>query len=248
MVVAHSCLPFPLLSLSLGIVRIEVDDYSDVYFLTPRSDCAVCSLGNISTGTAYEWISAIFPDVPPRLDEEIGEQRFFFRNTFTLGTAIAEIRRNEIIVESESASVIAIAKENLTRMANYRRTAVEESITPSNAAVQCFFSLLADKLHYQQSLERKVQLVDAIHELSLQETNPVWLSSEYREILAQQETIRREFKSRTRALEYLCGIITDLFVDWHRIQGNTDVRRKLPQLQQLIVSSNVQSLVKYFLE
>lgn len=133
-------------------------------------------------------------------------------------------------------------------MANYRRTALEESISPNNAAIQCFFTLLAEKLEYQQSLERKVQLVDAIHELSLQESNPMWLSSEYRDILAQQETIRREFKSRTRALEYLCGIITDLFVDWNRIQGNSDVRRKLPQLQQLIVSSNVQSLVKYFLE
>jgi Bardet-Biedl syndrome 7 protein len=144
--------------------------------------------------------------------------------------------------------VIAIAKENLTRMANYRRTAVEESIAPINAAVHCFFLLMSEKLEYQQSLERKVQLVDAIHELSLQENNPVWLSAEYREILAQQESIRREFKSRTRALEYLCGIITDLFVDWHRIQGNTDVRRKLPQLQQLIVSSNVQALIKYFLE
>jgi uncharacterized protein YaaW (UPF0174 family) len=45
-------------------------------------------------------------------------------------------------VESESASTIAIAKENLTRLANYRRIAVEENVQTNDNSVAAFLSLV----------------------------------------------------------------------------------------------------------
>jgi hypothetical protein len=47
---------------------------------------------------------------------------------------------------------------------------------------------------------------------------------------------RQEFKNRAKSLEYLSGIITDLYVDWHRLQG-VDSRTKIPALQHIILSS-----------
>ena len=47
---------------------------------------------------------------------------------------------------------------------------------------------------------------------------------------------RQEFKNRARSLEYLSGIITDLFVDWHRLRG-VDSRRKIGDLQRAIMAS-----------
>lgn len=179
----------------------------------------------------------IFPDVPARLDESETEQKYYFRNTFTGAVSMCEFRRNEIIVESECASTVAIAKENITRLANFRRTALEESLSTNAATISSFLELIREKLEYQLSLTRKIQLLDAVQEISMQETDKAWMSDEFSVMLRDQELIRKEFKQRDKSLEYLSGIITDLFVDWNRLQG-LDVKHKIPQLQQVVLGGN----------
>ena len=50
---------------------------------------------------------------------------------------------NQLVFESESASTIAIAKESITRMANYSRVQLEEVLTTSNQSVPSFLSLVS---------------------------------------------------------------------------------------------------------
>ncbi len=97
---------------------------------------------------------------------------------------------DQIVIESECASTVAIAKETITRLANYRRVTLDEVVNAIDASVPGFLSLIRDKLEYQLSLSRKMQIIDAIQELASQESNPEWLSPEYQEILRDQETIR----------------------------------------------------------
>eukprot|EP01035_Chromulina_nebulosa_P027911 gene27911-36771_t len=153
------------------------------------------AMRNVQMAVIHEWISAIFPDVPPRLDDSTTEQR-------------------------ENASTIAIVKENVTRLANYRRVALEEFLTTHEASVPTFLALIREKLEHQLSLTRKMQLVDAVQEITMQEAGDTpWLSAEYADVLTHQETIRQEFKNRDKSLEYLSGIVTDLYVDWNKLQG-----------------------------
>lgn len=44
----------------------------------------------------HEWMQALLPDVPPRLEEEATEMRYMFKNVFTGAAAICEFRRNEV--------------------------------------------------------------------------------------------------------------------------------------------------------
>jgi hypothetical protein len=46
------------------------------------------------------------------------------------------------VFESESASTVAIAKENVTRMANYRRIQLEEAVCADDSTVSSFLSLV----------------------------------------------------------------------------------------------------------
>lgn len=101
-------------------------------------------------------------------------------------------------------------------------------------------------MDHQLSLTRKMQLVDAVQEIAMNENSTDWLSSEYVEILNDQETIRKEFKNRDKSLEYLSGIITDLYVDWNKLQG-VDVKNRIPALQKLILAGNSAELVKAFM-
>ena len=47
---------------------------------------------------------------------------------------------------------------------------------------------------------------------------------------------RQDFKKREKALEVLSGIVTDLYVDWYRLNG-TDARSGIPALQDTIRNS-----------
>lgn len=102
----------------------------------------VGTIGTMSLSTIHEWVQALFPDVPPRLDEYIGNERYYFRNTFTGAITMCDFRSNEILIESESASTIAIAKETMTRFANYRRVNIQEYVTPNDGSVPSFLGLV----------------------------------------------------------------------------------------------------------
>ena len=59
---------------------------------------------------------------------------------------------------------------------------------------------------------------------------------EYAEILRNQEAIRQGYKKRERSLEVLSGIVTDLYVDWHRLNGS-DCRSTIGALQEVIMTT-----------
>ena len=91
-----------------------------------------------------------------------------------------------------------------------------------------------------------MELIDALQEVSMQEPDSAqWMSLQYRDILVNQETIRAEFKARTKSMEYLSGILIDLFVDWHKLKG-IDTKNRVPEIQQAIMSNNLETLLEVF--
>lgn len=163
--------------------------------------------GTMQLPIIHDWIQAIFPDVPPRLDDGTNYVRYYFRNTFTGAVTTCEAGRNEITIESESASTIAIAKENITRLANYRRVILEESMQANELTIDSYLSLIRSKLEHQLSLARKIQLVDAVQEISMQENSLAWLSDDYKDILEDQERIRLVVCVRL----FVCMVVTVLY-------------------------------------
>lgn len=154
-------------------------------------------------------------------------------------------------------------------------------------------SQIRPKLDYQFSLQRKMELVDAVQEIAMVDnaggaSANEWLSEEYKDILRDQEQIRylqrtlvvataaacrtllcpdlsladalwpdlicfhhgshrQQYKNRDKSMQYLSGILTDLFADWNRLQG-VDARQKLPALQQLIDAGDMDGVLKAFQE
>jgi len=237
---AAKVISFPLKPLSL---------HAKVHALTTeeanRPKSAVRFTGNMLLPTIHEWVQSLLPDVPPRLAESDKECIFHFRNSFTGSTVTTSYRKNEIVFESDSPSAVAIAKEMISRLATARRIQLEETLEAREQSVECFLSLIRGKLEHLLSLARKVDIVDAIMEIAQLEGDNSWLSAEYRAILDSQETVKQEFKDRTRALEYLTGIVTDLFVDWHRLRG-VEAKHRIPQLQQVILANDFGALVNQF--
>lgn len=53
-------------------------------------------IGSASMATLHEWVQSLFPDVPARIDENVVDQKYYFRNAFTSAVALCEFRKNEV--------------------------------------------------------------------------------------------------------------------------------------------------------
>ena len=193
-----------------------------------------------------EWIQTILPDVPQRFSDDESDCCFWYKNAFTDATMLCTFKRNELQIESESASTITIFKENVTRLANFRRIQIDERMSPLNDGIISFLSLIRPKLEYQLSLSRKMQLASALQEITMQETDISWLSEEYSSILHNQDLIRKEHKLRARSLDYLSTLLNDLYLDWNRMHG-IDGRNNLGLVNQIILSGDFTTLCTTFL-
>lgn len=52
-----------------------------------------------------------------------------------------------------------------------------------------------------------------------EEGSELWLAEEYKGIAERADEIRQDYKARPWALQYLCGVLTDFFVDVHKFRG-----------------------------
>lgn len=238
---AAKVLRFPLRPLSLHM-RVHSFTPSEVQ----RPKHRLRFTGTMSVTAIHDWLVNILPEVAPNITEGASEERITFRNAFTGGVCSVEYRANEILFECDSASTLAILKENVSRLATARRVQLDEQVSMNELAVPVFLDLLFPKLEYQVSLAKKFNLIDAVAEIALQETDMRWLSAEYADILRNQEKIRQEYKDRTRVLHYLTGIITDLFIDWKKLIGE-DGRLQIGILNDAIEQGNLDALREVFL-
>ena len=59
--------------------------------------------------------------------------------------------------------------------------------------------------------------------------------------------IRREHQQRDKSLEYLSGLVTDLFIDWNRLNG-CDARPKVAALHRTVMTGDFEHILSDFLE
>lgn len=107
-------------------------------------------------------------------------------------------------------------------------------------------SLIHPKLEEQYKLAKNVQLIDGLKELQMQEEDLSFLSDEYKEILSQAEKVQNEFKNQPRKLNFLWGIIADLYNDAAVIKGIHDVSSKIPKLKHILNNYDFDELVHFF--
>lgn len=192
-----------------------------------------------------EWIAACLPEAPQRIQEADEEVVLTYKNVYTGGFLTCAVSRGQLKFQSESISAIVILREYISEQATNRRFRLQESLQCDSQTVFTFLSLLRPKLEALLKVALQVELIDAVHEIAPQESDRRWLSPEYVEILENADRIREAYKSRPHALEYLSGIITDLYVDYNKLQG-MDVKHRLPELQQLLVQASFDELLAFF--
>lgn len=161
---AAKVIRFPLKPLS---IHTRVHDFSSDEASRPRHTLEYRVTATIST--IHEWLTTIFPEMPPHIDETAVKEYLNFRNVFTGGICHVVYMRDSLIIESDSASVIAIVKEHIGRIGTSRRIQLNESVSMSDDACISFLDLVLPKLAYQVQLTRRFHLIETIAEITMQE-------------------------------------------------------------------------------
>ena len=100
-------------------------------------------------------------------------------------------------------------------------------------------------IEYHMLLAKKVHLIDALKELSVNENNTTFLTPEYQEILDNADKYKEEFKRSPSHLERLYGMITDLYIDKFKFTGQ-NVKNKVPQLIEKLDNYDQEEFIKFF--
>nr|CAB3225183.1 Bardet-Biedl syndrome 7 protein homolog [Phallusia mammillata] len=200
--------------------------------------------GPFSVAEIHSWVAFCLPDVPER--PPAGDTvNLYFANTF-LDTQLACIySKGEGIFRSDNISTISILKDMLTKEATAKKINLNIQYEVSDDSIAYTLQLLHPKLDKQLMLAKKVQLLDALQELQVHEGSMDFLAPEYREILAEADKIKAEFKKQPARLERLYGMITDLFIDKHKFKG-VNVKQKVPQLLETLDNYELPALIDFF--
>ena len=103
------------------------------------------------------------------------------------------------------------------------------------------------QLNYQLSLATKMELIDSLKEISTPGDDFIcdFLSPEYQLILTNRERIHAEYTERENAIDYLCTIIVDLYMDWLKFMG-LDSRYELNEIKKVIYMNDIKGLYALF--
>lgn len=201
--------------------------------------------GTFTMSQMHEWVCFCLPDVPARLQDK--EVTMNFRNCYLGTLLVATYRKGEAVFRSDSVSTIAILKEVITRQATALKVRINLSFDILDETVIHYLRLIHPKLTYTLGLAQKVDLIDALKEIKLQEGDTSFLAPEYTEVIEHGARFKREFQNQPRALEMLYGLVTDLFVDKHKFRGR-DVQHKIPALVSLLQRYNFEEVCRFFEE
>lgn len=199
--------------------------------------------GSFSKGEIHGWVSLTLPDVPPHSQEEV--VTLYYTNC-VLGTVlIVNFSSSWAEFKSESISTITIIKENISQQAAVRKVHLDIAYTENPDAIPYVLTLLNTQLVGLYDLDSKIQLIDAMKEIEIQGELEKF-SSEFREILKNGEEYKESYKKQPKKLQYLQGVITDLYVDTARLNGIHNIGSKIPQLQHMLANYDLPSLIDFF--
>ncbi len=227
----------------------RVADYKESTSSPPMSQITI--KGSFGESDMNAWLSLCLPDVPQYVGE--GETTTVFRSSFTGSYLVCKCAKGNATLRSDNISALTILKDSIARAAAQRKMAIDISANINDECTFGILKMLHPKIQALHSLKLQAELVDAVKELSLQQEQEnssgekaFELPEEYQKILTRGNEIVREQKLQPRKLEYIYGIIVDLFMDRARVLGMQNAEARVPALEHILQNYDHQQLVNFF--
>ncbi|XP_046325809.1 Bardet-Biedl syndrome 7 protein homolog isoform X2 [Haliotis rufescens] len=213
-------------------------------FDTSRPHNSLTLTGQFSLAEIHSWVCFCLPELPDRTPA--GDSvTFHFVSTFLSTQLECSYRKGEAVFRSDNISTISILKDVLSKEATKKKIRLDITYDVSDESIPHTLSLIHPRLEHQLLLAKKVQLVDALKELAVHESDTSFLSAEYQQILKEADQLQTEYKKQPCHLERLYGMITDLYIDKFKFKGQ-NVKGKVPALLEVLDTYDLEGLVQFF--
>lgn len=195
--------------------------------------------GQFSLNEAYSWLCFTLPEIPDKINNLMGDNRIEFTFQSTLvGTYLKlELNEGRMYFESDNVSTISILKDFITREATRRSVPVELKLDLNRSTVNVVLTAIYMKLKVLIKHRNNVKLKDAIQEIeTIDKEIALKMSRELDE--NDEKLVELGLKGDQNELDRLYGLITDLFIDYEKLNGNNTkmnlFKSKLPEMISLI--------------
>ncbi|KAK2581970.1 hypothetical protein KPH14_002410 [Odynerus spinipes] len=182
--------------------------------------------GNFTIAEMHAWLSLVLPDVPERPHLYENEAILTYKSCFIETILKCRYKKGSAIFLGENISSVIVLRDILTREATKRKIKLEVFCDIAVGSISRVLELIRPQLNAAHELIQKIKILDALQELELK-TNPKEnLSSQYQDLIANEQSIRSQMAKDTEILNRLHAIITDLYVDWERAKGARRISSK----------------------
>eukprot|EP00471_Norrisiella_sphaerica_P013135 CAMPEP_0184498768 /NCGR_PEP_ID=MMETSP0113_2-20130426/39781_1 /TAXON_ID=91329 /ORGANISM="Norrisiella sphaerica, Strain BC52" /LENGTH=611 /DNA_ID=CAMNT_0026886415 /DNA_START=29 /DNA_END=1864 /DNA_ORIENTATION=- len=168
-------------------------------------------VGDFSLAQVHGWVSTVLPGVPGRVSSDRVEMGY--RSCFCDSILTCHYVKGKATFVSDSVTTITIVKEIVSREATKRQARIEIQLDVKKQSVFHMLKMLRPKLDHYFSINRKSRLLAALKEIKSHEEDVSFMSQEYQAILANGAKLNEEIKKAPQHLDFLKGIVMDLYVD-----------------------------------
>lgn len=197
--------------------------------------------GDFSVYEANNWVSQSLPEVPDQIASRDGVT-YHFKSTLSATSLTCTIVKGRIVFESNNVSSISILKDFITRQATRTGVKIELSTDVSEDSIRQALERLyplVKRLVLQKAFTR---LNDAVKELSKTDAD---VAASLSKDLGEEYGSEPELKVIT--LDRVYGLITDLFIDQHKLKGTSSkstlflIKNKVQKLAPVVESMFLKS-------
>ena len=230
-IVTGKALRFKIHPLCLHQVVHEIDSS----LLEGRPINRIEVTGEFSLADMHNWLRNLLPSIPAKVPAAENVTYHFMQTS--LGTVLmCAYSRGYATFESDNVSCMSILKESITRDATEAKVKLAMAPTIRPECLEHNLRLLAPKLDYLHNLARRVGYVEGLLQIKAHEPDHRdFLDAELLDILDHVDDYRENLKVAPKRMAALHGQVIDLFVDFHKFQGQ-NVNNRCKELVRLLAS------------
>ena len=181
---------------------------------------------------AHSWIRSCLPEVPERLQGN--EANFVFQATFIPSVLECTYKKADAAFKSDSLITLAILKDFVTQHATKSKTQIDIKSEIIDETVEHFLHKVGPLIDFQLDLQNKYAVIEALHEIQMQETELDFLAEEYIETLGNASLIKMEIRQQPTRLSRLRGLVVQLFEERARFRGQKASATSVSALQECL--------------
>jgi Bardet-Biedl syndrome 7 protein len=200
--------------------------------------------GNFTLGDAHAWLRFCLPDVPEHIPVD-EEAILYFKGVFTGTQLECSYKQGSLAFRTDNMSTLTVLKDVLSKEATERNIAVKITFELNQDSVPHMLRLIFPLLEHQLMLAKNVQLIEALQEIKIAESDIGFMPPQWKLILDNAELIQSEFKMQPCMVERIYALITDLYMDRANFKGE-NVKSKVSQLLETLEGCELESILAFF--